>query len=111
MLLHKSDSEIEKDVKEKLVFDPSINDIKIQITVDNGIVTLFGTVGSYFEKTVAERITRSVEGVRGVANEIKVDFLKNFLCKLNSFVNNIHSIIILHSLGCLTINKYEKFVN
>jgi osmotically-inducible protein OsmY len=44
------------------------------VAVDNGVVTLTGSVGSYAEKLAAERATRRVKGVRGIAEEIEVRY-------------------------------------
>lgn len=71
--MYKTDIELEQDVKDKLVFEPSIDDSKIHVSIKNSIVTLFGVVSSLFEKTIAERTIRSVTGVKGVANELQVD--------------------------------------
>lgn len=71
--MYKTDIELEQDVKDKLVFEPSVDDSKILVSIKNGIVTLLGVVSSLFEKTVAERTIRSVAGVKGIANELEVD--------------------------------------
>lgn len=73
MLIHKSNAELESDVKDKLAFEPGIDDSKIHISVENGVISLFGSISSFFEKKVVERAVKSVEGVKGVANELQVD--------------------------------------
>lgn len=42
----------------------------VQIHADNGVVTLTGTVSSRAEKLLAEKIAKSVEGVRRVVNSL-----------------------------------------
>src|ERR1700686_2275557 len=71
----KSDTQLLADVGEELKFDPSIDSSKIQIGVHDGIVTLTGTVPSYWQKVEAEKAVRRVSGVRGIANDLTVDFL------------------------------------
>ncbi len=71
--MYKTDIELEQDVKDKLAFEPSVDNSKIHVSIKNSIVTLLGVVSSLFEKTVAERTIRSVAGVKGIANELQVD--------------------------------------
>ncbi len=72
-LFEKSDSQIQDDVKKEFQWDPSVSDSKIAVTVNDGIVTLRGTVPHYFEKSNAEQVAQRVGGVRAVADEIEVD--------------------------------------
>jgi osmotically-inducible protein OsmY len=74
----KSDTQLLADVSEELKFDPSIDSSKIQIGVHDGIVTLSGTVPSYWQKIQAEKGIRRVSGVRGIANDLTVDILGSF---------------------------------
>ncbi|MCX6123569.1 MAG: BON domain-containing protein, partial [Proteobacteria bacterium] len=53
--LEKADSRLQKDVREELKMDPSINSDQIKVTCDGGIVTLRGTVPHFFEKGTAEK--------------------------------------------------------
>ncbi|WP_341487267.1 BON domain-containing protein [Pararhizobium sp. A13] len=46
----------------------------IGVTVDNGVVTLTGHVGSYAEKTMTERVVQHIKGVRAIAQDIEVRF-------------------------------------
>jgi osmotically-inducible protein OsmY len=50
----------------------SINPVNIRVDVENGNVTLSGSVARSREKSKAEDIVNSVKGVADVKNEIKV---------------------------------------
>lgn len=49
-----------------------LRDSTINVDVDNGVVTLTGTVASAAQKTRAEQVAKSVEGVRSVRNQLRV---------------------------------------
>ncbi len=49
-----------------------LRDSTINVDVDKGVVTLTGTVASAAQKTRAEAVAKSVEGVTGVKNMLKV---------------------------------------
>jgi osmotically-inducible protein OsmY len=49
-----------------------LRDSTINVDVDKGVVTLTGTVASAAQKTRAEAVAKSVEGVTGVRNQLKV---------------------------------------
>jgi osmotically-inducible protein OsmY len=49
-----------------------LRDSTIDVDVDNGVVTLTGTVPSNAQKARAEQIVTVVEGVRTVKNQLKV---------------------------------------
>jgi osmotically-inducible protein OsmY len=66
------DSEIERDVKDELQWDPDLDSSDIAVTVKKGVVTLAGFVHSYADKYEAEAATKRVAGVVGVANDIEV---------------------------------------
>ena len=68
----KTDAEIRRDVESELQWDPSIDDTKIGVIVNGGVVTLTGEVGHYQGKCAAEEITKRVSGVRAIANDIQV---------------------------------------
>ncbi len=68
----KSDVGIQQDVLNELSFDPEVDRTEIGVTVDDGVVTLTGTVTNYAEKWAAERAAFRVTGVRAVANEIVI---------------------------------------
>jgi osmotically-inducible protein OsmY len=68
----RSDSEIERDVKEELQWDPDLDATDIAVSAKNGVVTLTGFVRSYTDKYEAEAAAKRVAGVAGVANDIEV---------------------------------------
>ncbi|MGZ5944851.1 MAG: BON domain-containing protein [Isosphaeraceae bacterium] len=68
----RSDSEIERDVKEELQWDPDLVASDIAVSVKNGVVTLAGYVKSYTEKYEAEAAVKRVAGVTAVANDLEV---------------------------------------
>jgi osmotically-inducible protein OsmY len=71
--LLRSDSEIKRDVEDKLRWDPEIIDpTDIAVSVHDGVVTLAGFVSSYKDKYEAEWAAKRVAGVVGVANDIEV---------------------------------------
>ena len=49
-----------------------LRDSTINVDVDKGVVTLTGTVASAAQKTRAEAVAKSVDGVTGVKNMLKV---------------------------------------
>ena len=55
-----SDERIREDVNERLTDDWRVDAIDIEVSVDNGVVTLAGRVGSRAEKRRAEDIAESV---------------------------------------------------
>jgi len=49
-----------------------LRDSTINVDVDNGVVTLSGTVASAAQKARAEQVAKAVEGVKSVRNQLKV---------------------------------------
>src|SRR6202165_5425098 len=68
----KSDSEIERDVRDELKWDPDLNADDIAVSVKNGVVTLAGFVPSYTDRLEAEAAAKRVAGVQAVANDLEV---------------------------------------
>lgn len=62
--------EVSAAVEEQLAHDRMAELDGISVSVDEGHVTLHGTVPSLMAKERAARLARSVKGVRDVANEI-----------------------------------------
>jgi osmotically-inducible protein OsmY len=68
----RSDSEIERDVKDELEWDPDLDATDIAVSVKQGVVSLTGFVKSYTDKYEAEAAAKRVAGVAGVANDLEV---------------------------------------
>jgi osmotically-inducible protein OsmY len=72
MAMRRSDSEIERDVKEELQWSPDLDASDIAVSVKDGVVALAGFAKSYTEKYEAEEAVKRVAGVVGVANDLEV---------------------------------------
>ena len=70
--MKKSDAHIRGDVEGELRWDPSIDDTRIGVTVNNGVVTLIGDVPNYSDRWAADDVVKRVRGVRAIANDIQV---------------------------------------
>jgi osmotically-inducible protein OsmY len=68
----KTDSEIERDVKAELGWNPDLKSTDIAISVKDGVVTLAGFVPRYIDKYEAEKAAKRVAGVLAVANDIEI---------------------------------------
>jgi osmotically-inducible protein OsmY len=68
----KTDIDIKRDVEEELRFNPDLDATDIAVAVKDGVVTLSGFVRSYSQKWEAERTSKRVQGVSGLANDIEV---------------------------------------
>lgn len=68
----KSDTQLQQDVLDGLEWEPSIDASKIAVTATDGVVTLTGTVPFYPDKMEAERIAKSIAGVKAVADDIEI---------------------------------------
>ena len=70
----KTDRQIKQDILDELVFRPNIDETQIGVSVEDGVVTLSGTVNEYAKKVAAEKAAKSVEGVTAVAEDIEVKY-------------------------------------
>lgn len=68
----KSDSEIERDVRDELTWNPDLDASDIAVSVKDGVVTLAGFTHSYADRLEAEFAAKRVAGVRAIANDIEV---------------------------------------
>ena len=68
-----------------------LRDSTINVDVDNDVVTLSGTVASASQKTRAEQVAKSVEGVKSVRNELKVQANTNANTNTNANHNANHN--------------------
>jgi osmotically-inducible protein OsmY len=67
-----TDLSIQRDVQDELAWDGHVRPGEIGVAVNDGIVTLTGTVESYLARVAAQDAAHRVRGVRAVANEIEV---------------------------------------
>jgi osmotically-inducible protein OsmY len=63
------DKRIRANVTDRLADDTDLDASDIEVGVDNGAVTLSGSVDSLWDKRRAEDIAKSVPGVRAVNNK------------------------------------------
>ena len=69
----RSDERILEDVNERLTWDPEVDATDVEVSVDEGVVTLNGRVESRFAKRRAADIAESCAGVVDVRNKLKKD--------------------------------------
>jgi len=55
-----------------LAYAEDLRDVTVNVDVENNVVTLTGSVGSDAQKSKAEQIARSVEGVKEVKNQLAI---------------------------------------
>jgi osmotically-inducible protein OsmY len=67
-----TDTDLKHSVESALEFEPSLDASDVGVSVDEGVVTLRGNVGTYTEKNMAERVAVRVFGVKAVANDLVV---------------------------------------
>jgi osmotically-inducible protein OsmY len=68
----RTDDDIRNDVIFELRWDPKLSSRDIAVDVKEGVVTLSGFVGSYWQRNAAERTVKRIHGVRGVANDLRI---------------------------------------
>jgi hyperosmotically inducible periplasmic protein len=66
------DSDVKKNVVERLGMDQQLKTADITVRADNGMVTLIGTVPDVRAKSRAADVARKVPGVRAVRNELQL---------------------------------------
>lgn len=67
-----TDRELQERVLKALEFEPSVDAAQIGVSAHKGIITLRGSVPTFYQKTSAERAAAHVFGVQAVANDIEV---------------------------------------
>ncbi|MFB3388578.1 BON domain-containing protein [Flavobacterium sp. LAR06] len=71
--MKKSNDVLRKEVIEAIKWEPILNSNEIDVSVDDGIVTLGGTVDNYTQKKEAEQTVKNIAGVKAVVDDVKVD--------------------------------------
>jgi len=75
----KTDQEIQREVLAALHWEPTLHPDNITVAVHRGIVTLIGTVSSFYERLTAEELTRRVRCVRSVIEDLRISLPKEML--------------------------------
>jgi len=71
--MKKSNDVLRKEVIEAIKWEPILSSNEIDVSVDDGIVTLGGTVDNYTQKKEAEQVVKNIAGVKAVVDDVKVD--------------------------------------
>jgi osmotically-inducible protein OsmY len=66
------DGDIRRKVIAELDWDPSIDASAVGVAVKDGVVTLSGSIASYWQKKEAERVAKRVAGVKAVAEDLTI---------------------------------------
>jgi osmotically-inducible protein OsmY len=69
------DVDIRKDILDALLEDPATDSYIVQAAVNHGVVMLTGSVGTFGEKRLVERIAKGVKGVAEIHNNITIAYL------------------------------------
>src|SRR5688572_13498947 len=69
----RTDAEIQQDVLRELKCDPRVEETEVGVEVDEGVVTLSGTVDSWGKRLAAEEAAHRVWGVLDVANDVAIN--------------------------------------
>jgi osmotically-inducible protein OsmY len=67
-----TDSQLQRDVMKELEWEPRIDAAHIGVAANDGVITLSGSVPSYWEKYEAVKAAKRVYGVKAVVDEIDV---------------------------------------
>lgn len=70
---------LEANVDWALNADPIVDRYQVKTTVTNGLVTLRGTVNTYYEKLHAGNVVADLAGVMGVVNNLSVNDTRSYL--------------------------------
>jgi osmotically-inducible protein OsmY len=71
-MLERSDTDLAHACLNALKWDVDVPDDQLQLKVENGWVTLEGSVGTHFQRQAAERAVRYLTGVKGIINHAAV---------------------------------------
>ncbi len=73
--MSRPDGAIHKDILMALLQDPTTESYQVAVSVQDAVVSLSGSVGSYGEKQLASRIAKGVKGVKEVRNDVAINYL------------------------------------
>ena len=75
--VHRPDADIQKDIQTALLQDPATASYRVAVSVQGGVATLTGIVGSFMEKQLAGWIAKGVRGTRKIHNDITIIYRLN----------------------------------
>lgn len=84
----KTNEQLQKDVQNAIKWEPLLHAAEIGVSVNDGVVTLSGTVDSYSKKTEAENAAKNVSEVKVVIEKIEVKFHTSWAKKDDTDVAN-----------------------
>jgi osmotically-inducible protein OsmY len=99
---------LERHVTDELWWDPKIDSEAIAVSVDDGIVTLRGTVSSFRQKREAKRAAERVYGVRNVNNKLDVRILTEHRREDVEIRGDVLQALMLDALVPTTIDTMVK---
>ena len=70
--------QIEKSLLASIQSDDELRNQDIQVSEDNGVVFLKGSVETIYQKTHAEDVAAQIPGVKKVVNQLKINWLLNY---------------------------------
>ena len=104
-----NDKLLRQDVIDELDFEPRVESVNIGVTVDGGVVTLTGHVPNYSQKCAAEEAVKRVKGVRGIAEELKVQFADTEGTPVHRAQHlNVADWVEFMPLGNSVLNQFHK---
>jgi osmotically-inducible protein OsmY len=85
----KSNQELQTDVQSAINWEPTMHTAEIGVTVNDGVVTLSGSVDSYSKKIHAENAAKNVVGVKAIAEDIVIDYGNSIIKSDTEIANEI----------------------
>jgi osmotically-inducible protein OsmY len=74
-----TDVEIQGNIVNNLIWNTNIDSANINVSVDRGVVTLEGSVTSYWQKILSEKLTYDITGVLSSVNKLSVVPTENII--------------------------------
>jgi osmotically-inducible protein OsmY len=71
--MRNTDAQVQQSVLRELQWDTRVDETEVGVEVDDGIVILTGTVGSWAKRLAAQEAAHRVSGVLDVANDLVVE--------------------------------------
>lgn len=99
----KTNSELQTDVQNALVWEPLLNAAEIDVTAKDRVITLTGIVDNFAKKIEAENAAKNVIGVKAVVETIEVR-IPNYWSKTNTEI----AIEVINSLKSNSMIPNEK---